>query len=128
MNQSVVLFIFACLYYLPVGYAAQPKMGDSVNGGIFLYRESVEGYWNDWVAYPLLAKSKTPTRGQADVTILGEGKTAAFIGNLSINCESGKYYWKSAGSDSEFLTHEEQANNIVPKQVIQKAVKIFCKK
>lgn len=109
-------------------YAAQPTLGASIDGGVFLHREPVEIYWNDWIAFPLMAKTGIPTSGQARVTVIGEGKTATFIGNLSINCESGKYYWESAGSGSEFLTSEDQAEEIVPRGVVLNAAKLFCKK
>lgn len=54
-------------------------------------------------------------------------KTAYFIGNLSINCENGKHFWESAGSGSEFLASEEQADEIVPPSAIENAIKLFCK-
>jgi hypothetical protein len=128
MNKSVVKFgALVFLSYLPFSHAAQPKTGDSVDGGIFLYREPVESYWNDWVAHPLQGKDKIRTLKQAHLTVIGEGKTATFTGNLSINCENGKHYWKSAESGSESLTRAEAADEIVPKTVIQRAVKLFCK-
>lgn len=127
MNKSIVTLVaLALICYLPSSYAAQPKIGDSVDGGIFLYREQVERYWNEWVAYPLYGKDKTFRLKQARVTVIGEGKTATFIGNLSINCESGKYFWESAGSGSRFLTTEKEADEIVPKRVIQSAAKLSC--
>ena len=107
--------------------AAQPQLGANVEGGSFLYRQKVEMYWNDWIAYPLMDKATLPTAGQARATVIGEGKTVSFIGNVSINCENGQYYWESAGSDSEFLTAEEQVDSIVPEPVISNAVKLFCK-
>lgn len=109
-------------------HAAQPKLGAPFDGGVFLYRESVEIYWNDWIAFPLMAKTDIPTSSQARATVTGEGKSATFIGNLSINCESGKHFWESAGNGSEFLSNEEQAEKIVPQSVVRNAVKLFCKK
>ena len=71
---------------------------------------------------------RTKQLGQATATIIGEGKTAEFIGNLRINCGNGKHNWQSASNNSEFLTNEEQVNVIVPQQVVKNAVKLFCKK
>lgn len=109
-------------------HADEPKLGASVDGGVFLYRESVEMYWDDWIAFPLMEKTSIPTPGQARLTLVGKGKTATFIGNFSINCENGKHYWESAANASEFLVSEEQAEEIVPRTVVSNAVKLFCKK
>ena len=120
----LVLFIF------PISsHAAKPELGTPVDGGVFLYREPVDKmYWNDWIAFPLMAKTRIPTSDQARATVIGEGKTATFIGSLSINCENGKHFWESAGSGREFLTKENQAEGIVPQSVVLNAVKLFCKK
>ena len=127
-RRNLTLAVLA-LSILPMSsQAAQPKLGAPVDGGVFLYREPVEMYWNDWIAFPLMAKTSIPTSGQARATVIGEGKTATFIGNLSINCENGKHYWESAASGSEFLAGEEQAEEIVPKSVARNAVKLLCKK
>jgi len=126
MHMAVVALILSSLP--GAGYAAQPKVGASVDGGTFLYREPVQIYWNDWTAFPLMAKGSLPTSGQARATVIGKGKTVRFIGNLSINCENGKHYWESAGRGSGFLTSEQQAEEIVPQVVVRTAVKLFCKK
>lgn len=127
MNRiKTVLVLLTLTAYPLISYAASPKVGSSVDGGIFLYREAVEGYWDDWIAFPLMPKSNIPTTGQARATITGEGKTANFIGNLSINCENGKHFWESAESDSEILTIDDQADEIVPSSVIGNAIKLFC--
>ncbi len=122
-----VLILLALLAFPLISYAVPPKVGSIVDGGIFLHRESIEMYWDDWIAFPLMAKSDIPTSGQARATIIGDGKTASFIGNLSINCENGKHFWESAGSFSEFLTREEQADEIVPYDVITNAIRVFCR-
>lgn len=127
MNHIAKIFFALTLLASPfVSYAAQPRTGASVEGGIFLYREAVEAYWNDWIGFPIMTKSASETH-QARATVVGEGKTATFIGNLSINCENGMHYWESAGSGSEFLSNERQAEEIVPHTVIKNAIKLFCK-
>lgn len=125
---TLVLIVLALPVISGVSHADQPKIGSSVDGGVFLYREPVEIYWNDWIAFPLMANTSIPTSGQARVTVIGEGKTATFVGNLSINCENGKHYWESAGSGSEFLTGEQEVKKIVPHSVVLNAVKLFCKR
>mgnify|MGYP001766432377 FL=1 len=108
-------------------YADTPKVGSAWEDGIYLYREPIENYWNDWFGFQLM-NQRTKQLGQATATIIGEGKTVEFIGNLSINCGNGKHYWQSANNNSEFMTNEEQFNEIVPQQVVKNAVKLFCKK
>ena len=127
MNPTVTT-IFAMALFISsfVSHAAQPKVGASIEGGIFLYREVVEAYWNDWIGFPVMTKTVSETN-QARVTVVGEGKTATFIGNLSINCKNGKHFWESAGSGSEFLSNEKQADEIVPLPVINNAIKLLCK-
>lgn len=128
MNRTTTtIFTMALLASPFVSHATQPKVGASVEGGIFLYREVVEAYWNDWIGFPVMTKTAAETH-QARVTVVGEGKTATFIGNLSINCENGKHFWESAGSGSEFLSNEKQANEIVPRPVINNAIKLLCKR
>lgn len=126
IHLATAALILSILPYY--GYAAQPTVGASVDGGVFLYREPVEMYWNDWTAFPLMARKSIPTSGQARATVIGEGKTTTFIGNISINCENGRHFWESAGSASEFLTSEQQAEVIVPPTVVRNAVKLLCKK
>lgn len=102
MQKSILATAVALLVSQFPVYAKQPNIGDSVEGGFFLYREQVEMYRNDWMGFPLITTMTAATR-QAQVTIVGEGKTADFIRNLSINCENGKHFWKSAGASDRFL-------------------------
>jgi hypothetical protein len=126
-HATTTIFAIALLTSSFTSHAAQPKIGASVEGGKFLYREAVEVYWNDWIGFPIMTKTASETH-QARVTVVGEGKTTTFIGNLSINCENGKHFWESAGSGSEFLSNEKQADEIVPLSAIRNAVKLFCKR
>ena len=129
MNRTAAT-IFAMIFLaFPIATpAAQPKVGASIEGGIFLYGEAVEIYWNYWIGFPVMTKSAAETH-QARVTVVGEGKTAMFIGNLSINCENGKHFWQSAGRDSStFLSNEKQADEIVPRPVVKNAIRLLCKR
>ena len=105
-----------------------PRLGTASNGGLYLYREPIEMYWNDWVAYPLLDRKDLPSHDQVEALIKAEGKTAEFYGVLSINCNNGKYYWK--GTPSNFQDALNQANIIstVPQQVVNNAITLFCNK
>jgi hypothetical protein len=126
MSRILIQLLLASALLCPwPTQAAPPQVGDRVEGGVFLYREAVERYWNDWVGFPLMTDTASATR-QARLTIVGEGKTALFIGNLSINCESGKSFWESAGSHSEFLSSEEDARKLVPAPALRNAVRLFC--
>ena len=120
-----IIIILVTSFFSTLAIAGTPSIGQKINGGVFVYRESVEMYWNDWTAY-LLMDEKSLTMGeQAHLTLIGEGKTVAFVGNISINCENGKFFWKSA-SNGEMLSNEEEINSVVPNQVIKNATKLFC--
>lgn len=107
-------------------YAEKPKVGASVEGGIFLYWEDVEMYWNKWFGFPIMTESTAGT-SHARITIVGEGKSASFIGNLSLGCQSNSFFWESAANGDMFLINGNAADKIVPKQVIDNALKQFCK-
>ncbi len=49
------------------------------DGSVFLYREPVEIYWNDWTGIKLLGDK---------AYISGQGKTVQFDGVVSLNCQS----------------------------------------
>lgn len=96
-----------------------PKVGTAINGGVFLHREPVEMYWDDWVAYPMMDRKDLPSDGQVILAINGEGKSVNFNGILSINCEDGQNYWEAANAD----TPDEH----IPVAVKNNAVSLFCK-
>lgn len=127
MKLLISTILSVCLVAISfAAHAEKPKVGASIEGGTFLYWEDVEVYWNKWIGFPTMTES-APGTDQARITIVGEGKSADFIGNLSLNCENNKFFWRSAGSFDEFLLNEKAANDIVPKQVIDNALKQFCK-
>ena len=108
--------------------ASSWDVGESLDGGTFIYDEPLEGvYSNGWTAYLLMSKEALEAGGQARLTIIGEGKSVEFIGNVSINCENGAYSWQSGNNFSDILATEEDIKNVVPQQAIKNAVKLFCK-
>jgi hypothetical protein len=90
MSRWMFLMLMTLGAGLPL--AQPPPVGSASGGGFFLYREPVEQYWNDWTAFPLLDLAELPASGQVRITITGEGKTASFIGNLSLNCANGRFF------------------------------------
>lgn len=88
--------------------------------GTFLYEDKLEGvYSNFWTAY-LLRHTPSP-----ELTIRGEGKTIEFSGVISLNCESGGYYWETS-SDFQNPLSESETKKVVPIQAIRAARRIFC--
>lgn len=127
-NISALITTTVLLFSPFTVYAAAPKVGADIEGGIFLHREPIEIYWTDWIGFPLMTKSAAAT-GQARLTVIGEGKAASFIGNLSINCTNGKYYWETAANGIENLppSNERLINEVVPRQVIKNATRLLCR-
>ena len=105
-----------------------PRLGTASDGGLYLYRESIEMYWNDWVAYPLLDRKRLPSLDQVEALIKADGKTAGFYGVLSINCNNGKYYWEGTPSNFGDALNETDIKSVVPQQVVDNAISLFCKK
>lgn len=128
MKRSDV-FIIACVFtiFATIAKAHDSKVGSPVDGGIFIYHEPVEMYFNDWIAYPLMDKRNLPSTFEIRLTIVGEGKTISFIGNVDINCGSGKAYWLSGNSFYEILISQAYIESVVPAQVIKNSIQLFCK-
>ena len=70
--------------------AATPGLGTPHEGGLFIFREPVEMYWNDWVAYP--RDDKAAVLDQPEATIKADGKTVSFNALLKINCKTRKTF------------------------------------
>jgi len=90
MTEIVNIAASAVLAFSGIQSAhASPEIG-SINedGRIFLFREPVEIYWNDWTGVAL----NKVRYGQADVYVKSEAKTGSFDGVLGINCESRSGY------------------------------------
>ena len=125
--KSVSMMLAVLLTFTVSSISANtPKLGDMVDGGVFLYREDVEIFWNDWIAYPLSDRSNLPTPYQLKMTIVGEGKTVGFIGNISINCENGRYFWRSAVNWDTYITDEEILAETIPEEVILGSISLLC--
>lgn len=125
---AVRLFFFSMVAVSGLASAAGlPRVGAAApNGepGLFLFREPVEGFRNDWRG----VRVNGHETGQADVFISGEGKTAIFVGVLSINCENGKSFWLTA-NDQYYSSPQQELEKetaVVPGKVINNAVKVFC--
>ena len=123
MKSIFIVLLSFC--FVSLGSAA--KIGAASEGGIYLFKERVERYWNDWRAYPLRSK-RTMQEGQPELAIRGVGKTASFIGFLSINCENGKFYWRAAANFHKTIVKEKEIAEAVPTQVISNATKLFCRR
>lgn len=97
------------------------KRGDRYeNGEVFLYREPVEIYWNDWTG---IRVSKDRVR------ISAQGKTVDFKGVLSLNCRGASgYSWITANNKfgQGNITTDAQISKIVPVQVTLAASEEFC--
>ena len=120
--------IWTILLFTNLNADNTPRVDSDSNGGIFLYRESVEMYWDDWVSYPLMDRRNLPSNDQVESLIKGEGKTALFYGVLSINCNNAKHYWEGIPSDGGDALNDSNINNVVPNQVINNAITLFCKR
>lgn len=95
--------------------------------GVFLYEEKIEIYWNDWWAHPLRSREHVARVRQAEVAITGEGKTVDFSGVISMNCENGKYFWKSASNFRRPLVDKQAIEDKVPDQIHRNVYKLFCR-
>jgi hypothetical protein len=121
MNKLTLIIFLIC----SSAYAQQAELRLGSKDGdnrIFLYREPVAiGYWNNWSGVALIVDRF----GSVDVNIRGEGKSASFDGNISINCRNGKFYWTAVPKDKT-LTWTSVSE--IPDVVVQNTYKIFCKK
>jgi hypothetical protein len=102
------------------GTDGAPAFGSDYEDGIYLCREPVESYWNDWYAV-------LPSSGQTELQIKSEGKTSGFSGNLTIDCESGQTSWSDASNFDEPLGSENEISDLVPSQVMVYAKRQACK-
>jgi hypothetical protein len=126
MRFNTWLVAAACVAAMaPAAMAADYKVGAKAEGGTYLFREPVEMYWNDWFGFPIMTASAAATR-QSRVIVVGEGKTAGFVGQLSINCGNGKFYWEGATQFGTALPTERAIQDLVPTQVVGNARRFFC--
>ena len=110
-----------------IANAHDPQIGSPVDGGVFVYREPVEKYFNDWIVYPLMDKRNLPSTYEIRLTIIGDGKTISFIGNVDIDCGSGRAYWLSGNNFYEILVSQTYIQSVVPVPVIKNSIRLFCK-
>ena len=124
MTLTRVFALLVLVFCSGLTSAATPELGAPHEGGLFLFREPVEIYWNDWVAYP--QGDRAATRAQPQVTIKSEGKTSSFDGVLTINCATGKFDWKEVKNFSVAVPREADVRKIVPVEVVKNATRLFC--
>lgn len=118
----LIIFFAGCFSVAPHAFADAPKQGDrDEDGMVFLYREPIEIYWNDWAGKHL---------SREKVYISGEGKTANFNGIMELNCENASSYsWvPTSNSCGRLGMTESELNKEVPSQVISAAFEEFCPK
>lgn len=123
------IIIIACVFtmFSTIAKAHDSKVGSPVDGGVLIYQEPVEKYFNDWIVYPIMDKRNLPGTFEIRLTIIGEGKTVSFIGNVDINCGSGQAYWLSGNSFYEILMSQAYIESVVPAHVINNSIQLFCK-
>ena len=116
-----LLLLLTCFVLLNFSANAYEQGEKFEDGMIFLYREKVEIYWNDWVGKAL---------NHSKVYISGEGKTATFDGVIELNCDSSSgYSWITASTGYDNInTKESDLKNIVPIQVVSAVFEEFCSK
>ena len=120
-GMKTLLSLLACFIFF-ISPAKAFDQGEKLEDDmIFLYRESVEMYWNDWTAKEL---------STSKIYISGEGKTATFDGIIQLNCESSSgYSWITASTGyDKMVAKEAELNYTVPIQVVSAAFDEFCPK
>ena len=111
------------MYVLNTGYAETRVGSRFKDGRLFLYREKVDAYWNDWSGMRVY---RNISEGEIKVYIYGEGKTSEFDGIVSINCSSKSAGEWIAGRNFFKSLNKMQIAKIVPSQVVNVARRLFC--
>ena len=112
--------LFLLLIFFSGGAFAQSNNGVDIDDMVYLYKEPIEMYWNDW-------KGKRLQRN--DIYISGQGKTSDFHGIVHLNCDSGSgYSWVTASNFNNNCLTEADFNDIVPIQALSVAFQKFCPK
>jgi hypothetical protein len=124
LKMANLLPLAICTLVLGSAHAAQ-TVGAPHNDGLFLYRQPVEQFWNDWTAVAVVPRSKTSD--QAEIRITGEGKTVDFSGHLIIQCRSDQQTWKNASNFRNAITKPADLSALVPLPVLKNARSVFCK-
>lgn len=102
------------------GINGAPILGSKYQDGIYLCREPVEMYWNDWYAIQLASRDDK-------FEIRSDGKTSSFSGTLTIDCASGQTSWMNARNFDEPIGTDQEISDIVPAQVLVNAKLQACK-
>lgn len=104
------------------------NFGDLYKGGIYLYEEPVEIYWNDWWAFPFRQFGPSAAPSNISVTVFAEGKTKEFVGVLDMNCENGRYRWIVAANFDRPLDVGRIDEEMVPTPVVRNIWRFFCRR
>lgn len=126
-RTDIAIITCVITMFSTIANAHSLKVGSPVDGGILVYQEPVERDYNNWIVYPLMDKRNLPSTYEVRLTIIGEGKTTSFIGNVDINCTSGREYWKSGNIFHEILVSQNDIQSVVPAQVVVNSIRLFCK-
>lgn len=102
------------------GINGAPALGSKHQDGVYLCREPVEMYWNDWYAIQ-------PASPDGTLEIKSDGKTSAFSGTLAIDCASDRTSWINARNFDEPIGTDQEISDVVPAQVIVNAKRQACK-
>lgn len=125
MRSRLHAIITAALLAAPlVSFGVEPAFGTRHNDGLFLYREPVEAFWNDWVAHP--PPPRLQGQDQVQLRIVGEGRTKSFDGMLTLNCSSEALGWIGARNFGELIRSSGVTKAMVPQEVIAGARRLFC--
>lgn len=92
-----------------------------------LYREEVEIYWNDWRAVPVSDFEPSVRSDEIRIEIVGEGKTADFIGVLAINRMDDKVFWITGSHFGDELVSND-IDRFVPFEVKIRARERFARR
>jgi|GEM_PF-6489492 len=125
-RKDIVIIACVITIFSTITNAHDLKVGTPIDGGILVYQEPGERDYNDWIVYPLMDKRNLPSTYEIRLTIIGEGKTTSFIGNVDINCASGREYWKSGNNFHEILVSQNDIQSVVPAQVVVNSIRLFC--
>lgn len=102
-------------------------VGSSYRGGVFLFEEPVEIYWNEWWGVPLKDEQYMRRYHSAELTVWAEGKAVDFVGHIYMNCENSRYDWKAASNFGDRNLTSEEIDELVPRQVTRNIWKLFCR-
>jgi hypothetical protein len=102
---------------------AEPEVGDrDPRGGLFLFHEEVEQFWNTWRGVRV---NNDPR--ELELYIHGEGKTVSFDGVVFFECDTDlDPIWKTASVWDGQPADLVMIADTVPQDVMDNARTVFC--